>query len=132
MTTATRRPIHVGYELSLTDLPREAIEDCSGPGSADAAVQHWVEELQFSVDQDAARECLKGYGAWDDLTADDLGDDETLADDETITHRVFWLACCNFSEYLFEASEAGFDPYSDETPASFEPSCGSDVYVLER
>ena len=117
-------PIHVSYDLALQDLPRECIEDCARPGPADAAVAHWRETLQFSVDREKAVNCLVGYGAWEreELEADD---------DNNIAERVLWLACGNFNEYLIEAEEAGFDPFTDDRPDDFEPSAGSDIYVLE-
>lgn len=116
--------IHVSYDLCIRDIPRECIEDCSQPGPADAAVAHWREALQFSVDRNAAITFLEGYGAWerDELEADG---DETLAD------RILWLACGNFSEYITEAERAGFNPFEDDRPEDFDPSCGSDIFVLE-
>lgn len=121
MTTKTA--LHVDYCLDITDLPRECVEDCSGPGAADDAVAYWLAELGFTVNRDKAIHCLTGYGAWEreELAADT---------DETIAGRILWLACCNFSEYITEAERAGFDPYGDR-PETFLPNSGSDIFVLE-
>ena len=116
--------LHVNYDLAIQQLPRECVEDCSRPGPADAAVQHWREVLGFTVDRERATACILGYGAWD---ADDLA----AKSDEDIADIVLWLACGNFSEYAVEAADAGFDPYAVERPEAFEPNCGCDIFVLE-
>lgn len=113
--------------ISITDLPRECIDDCSTPGqAADEPVGHWrrdpvVGALLDGLDDDAMRECLRAYGAWDD---------EELADDEQNRQRVLWLACGDFSEYIAECEDAGVDPFG-ECPEDFEPGCGSDIFCLE-
>lgn len=100
--------MHVTYDLSIDDLPRECIEDCSAPGPVDEAVAYWRERLEFTVDRERAIRCLEGYGAWEraQLEADTP---------ETLAERVLWLACCAFNEW-------------DGTP---ESSSGSDIFVLE-
>lgn len=115
--------IHVKYFLYITDLPRECIEDCSQPGPADSAVAYWLKHLGFSVDRTNTIACLTGCGAWEP---------EELASepDETLAGRVLWLACGNFSEYISEAELAGLDPYGD-MPVTFDPNCGSSIFVLE-
>lgn len=77
------------HVLYSEDFPAAAVTDCSGPGPADEAVEHWVTRLAFTVPADDARRFLKGYGAWDA---------EELADDEQNLRRVFWLAMGAFSE----------------------------------
>lgn len=100
--------MHVSYDLSIDQLPRECIDDCGkGPGAKDAAVDHWLKELSFTVDRDRAVDCLAGYGAW---TREEMADE----DDATIAGRILWLACSTFAEY---------DPEDDR--------CGSDIFVLE-
>ncbi len=96
----------ITYEFLISDIPQECIEDCSGPGSVDAAVNYWRKELNFQVDRKNALNCLDGYGAWDDL---DTWDDNRLAE------TVLWLACGDFSAW-------------DGTEDS---ACGSDLFVLE-
>lgn len=115
--------IHVSYELDIRQIPREAVEDCTvGGRDASEPVACWIDRLGFTVDQARARKCLKGYGAWDDLDA---------IDDATVCQRVFWLACGDFAQYAHEAREAGFDPWEEDRPGDFEPSCGSDSFILE-
>jgi hypothetical protein len=71
------------------DFPADCIADCSSQGSVDEAVEYWVSELEFTVPPQAARDCLRGYGAWED---------DELADDEQNKRRILWLACGDFSE----------------------------------
>ncbi len=115
--------LHVDTILTITELPRDCVEDCSAQGSVDAAVAAWRERLAFTVDRDNAIRCLKGYGAWelDELNA---------LDDNALAEKVLWLACGDFSEYLVEAAENGYDPWINEKPY-FEPRCGSDIFCLE-
>jgi hypothetical protein len=115
--------MHIDYIIYIQDIPRECVEDCSGPGPADGAVAYWLEELKFSVNRERAIDCLRGYGAWE---PEELLD----ASDETLASRVLWLACGNFSEYITAAERAGIDPYGD-MPDAFEPNAGSDIFVLE-
>lgn len=116
--------IHVSYDLTINQIPRECIKDCSQPGPADATVAYWREQLGFTVDRDRAVRCLKGYGAWD-------GEELAAMSDEDIAEIILWLACGNFSEYATEAADAGFDGYTGARPDDFDPSCGSDLFVLE-
>jgi hypothetical protein len=115
-------PLHVDHVLNLSDLPRECIADCSGPGSADAAVDYWRDRLGFTVDRDRTMRCLAGYGAWEpeELAAEDA---------DTLAARVLWLACGDFNEYLGECERAEVDP--DDPPDTFHPSSDSDIFVLE-
>ena len=75
---------------SIEDFPGEAIEDCTGPGPADEAVAYWVDKLNFRPDPDAARACLKEYGAWDAAE---------LADNEQNRRRLLWAMFGDFSEW---------------------------------
>lgn len=100
--------IHVDYDLTIDQLPRECIDECSGPGRADEVVAYWRKRLGFTVDRTRALASLAGYGAWE-------RDELATWDDERIAETVLWLACGNFSEW-------------DGTP---ESACGSDLYVLE-
>lgn len=95
---------HIDYDLSIDDLPQECIDDCSAQGSVDDAVEYWVGKLNFSVNPERARRCLKGYGAWDA---------EELADNDANVRRILWLACGNFKEW------------------QTAPDSGSDIFVLE-
>lgn len=116
--------LHVSTVLYLSDLPRECIEDCTRPGcDAAPAVQHWREVLGFTVARRRAVDCLDGYGAWsrEELNA---------KSDEEIAEIVLWLACWDFAEFITECEREGVDPYG-ERPEGFDPSCGSDLFVLE-
>ncbi len=66
------------------DIPQEAIDACSGPGDASSAVAHWAKELAFVVPRKLAVDYLNEFGAWDDLETTSI---------ETLTERVFWIAC---------------------------------------
>ena len=101
-------PIHVTDVLSVTDLPAQCVDDCTGPGPADEAVTHWRKQLSFTVDAAQARQCLAGYGAWDEA---DLASWEP----ERLAETVLWLACGDFSEW----------DGTEDSPA------GSDICVLE-
>ncbi len=74
---------------SCRQLPAECVADCSGPGSADEAVSHWVDRLGFNGPSWLFREHLKEYGAWDACD---------LADHEENRKRVLWLWACNAHE----------------------------------
>jgi hypothetical protein len=114
-------------EILITDLPLDCIMDCSTPGqAADDDVYFWrrdpaVAKILDALNSDTVRRGLKGYGAWDE---------DELADDEQNRHRVLWLACGNFREYIEECKEQGIDPFG-ERPEDFDPSCGSDLFTLE-
>jgi len=74
----------------LKEIPEEAVSDCSAGGQdASPMVEHWINELGFSVPRQLAINYLREYGAWDDLK---------MATDETLAERVFWLACGDIAE----------------------------------
>lgn len=114
--------VHVDWELSLSDIPRECIEDCTvGGQDASEPVKHWRQRLAFTVNRTKALKCLKGYGAWEP---------EELAaqSDDDIAEKILWLACGDFREYLYEAEREGVDPLN---PGEFQPNSGSDIFCLE-
>ncbi len=101
--------LHTDSILYIDDLPAECIEDCTRPGmAADAAVQHWRETLDFTVNRKRAVECLCSYGAWERAELE-------ASSDEDLAERILWLACGNFDEW----------DGTDDSP------CGSDIFVLE-
>ena len=79
------------YEIFDGERPENCIADCSASGSVDGAVNHWRTELDFNVNQDRARDCLKGYGAWTEEEIAKLVDIE-------VAEKILWLACCDFKE----------------------------------
>ena len=113
--------------ILITDLPRECIEDCGmGGGAKDAAVEHWIRDARVkpvieALPADAMRQCLEGYGAWEE---------DELLDDDLSRERILWLACGTFAEYIRECEEKGIDPFGDR-PDDFDPNCGSDLFSLE-
>lgn len=115
--------IHVADCLALSDLPRECIDDCTGPGPADEAVAFWRRKLDLTVDRRRAVLCLKGYGAWE------LADLCEKSDDD-IAELVLWLACGDFHEFIVHCDAAGIDPAGDR-PDDFDPPSGSDIFCLE-
>ena len=101
--------LHVDRELTIDDLPKDCIEDCTWPGcDAAPACQHWRQELGFTVDRERAIGCLADYGAWE-------RDELAASSDEDLAEKVLWLACGSFSEW-------------DGTE---DCACGSDIFVLE-
>lgn len=75
---------------SIQDLPPECWDDCSRPGqSADDAVSHWCDRLNFEGPAWLIREHLKGYGAWDDAQ---------LCDHRENLQRLLWAWACDCSE----------------------------------
>lgn len=81
--------------------PAEAVQDCSGSGSADDAVAYWVDRLSFDGPSWLIREHLSGYGAWD--SAD-------LCDHKQNLQRLFWVWCNDIAEEIC-------DDITDETVA---------------
>jgi hypothetical protein len=92
----------VDYLLSIEELPQECIDDCSASGAVDDALDFWVKKLDFTVNQENARKCLKGYGAWDS---------DELQDVNANCCRVLWLACGTFHDYQIGGEDAGSDIY---------------------
>jgi len=114
--------MHIVSHVDIAQIPADCIRDCSCSGRADDAVAHWLKELEFTVDRARAIRCLQGYGAWD-------GDELDASTDEELASRVLWLACNDFSEFMTHCEGAGVDwrsPLDD-----FDPSSGSDIFVLE-
>ena len=74
---------------SIAELPADCVEDCSGSGSADDAVEYWVKRLDFEAPPWLLRDHLKGYGAWD------LAE---LCDHQANLKRLLWLWACDCSE----------------------------------
>ena len=93
--------------LYIEDFPEECIDDCTRPGDATPAVQHWREALGFTVPADEARECLVGYGAW---TLDEL---YTWSDDR-LAECILWLACGSFAECDSLDADSGSDVFCIE------------------
>lgn len=116
--------MHVDYDLTIEELPRDCVDECSAPGPADNAVDYWRVHLGFTVNRERAIRCLQGYGAW---SAEEL----SASSNDELAARVLWLACGSFNEYATEAKCAGFDPWTDERPEDFDPNCGSDLFCLE-
>lgn len=109
--------------ISISDLPRECIDECSASGDVTETVAYWQSKLELQVEREPAVRCLKGYGAWDE-------DELWNADDDTLAQRILWLACGDFSDFIVHAEEEGIDPFA-ETPECFQPSSGSNIFVME-
>ena len=81
------------------ELPGQCVLDCSGPGDATEAVQHWTSLRLRGTPNEIKRpaECteenlaaeLKEFGAWDA---------EELANDGDNWERIVWIAAGNISE----------------------------------
>lgn len=79
------------FERFSITLPLEAVEDMSGPGQADEAVEYWSRQIirPRQMTKDALRAELKEYGAWDA---------EQLDDDAQNWQRILWIAAGNIRE----------------------------------
>lgn len=76
----------------LVSFPRRCALDCSRPGqSADESVAYWLRlpQVTWHASDDALRQALKGYGAWDDL-AD--------APTALLRSHILWIAACDWRE----------------------------------
>ncbi len=71
------------------------------------------------------RECIMDCGAWERENLE-------ARDDNDLAEIVLWLACGNFAEFIFECEnhEPPIDPFGERAD-DFEPSAGSDIFVLE-
>ena len=74
---------------SIAELPVDCVQDCSGSGSADDAVEYWVKRLKFEAPPWLLRDHLKGYGAWDSAQ---------LCDHQANLRRLLWVWACDCSE----------------------------------
>lgn len=79
-------------------LPGQCVIDCSHSGACDEDVTNWTPKIREQVARDvfpnaptdqAIREQLEEYGAWDD---------EALQDAEENWRRLVWCAACNVAE----------------------------------
>lgn len=100
------------FNLFELRLPGQCVIDCSGSGSADAAVARWVPVVLEQTLQDdfpnaptneKIRKELREYGAWDE---------DELSDSVQNFHRLVWIAACNIAE--------------QEEPDCSEPVCHAD------
>jgi hypothetical protein len=74
-----------------TQIPEDAISDCSAQGSCDDAVDYWAPRIarpEKAPPELLASE-LREFGAWDA---------EQLADDDANWRRWIWTACCDLAE----------------------------------
>lgn len=94
------------YIIERDQLSEECIADCSHwvltergalrSGSCDDDVSQvkgipltfWIERVTLDIPADQIRQCLKGYGAWDETE---------LADDYENRKRLLWVVCGNFN-----------------------------------
>ena len=51
--------------VSVRYLPGPCVEDCTRPGPADDAVEHWVKRLEFEAPPWLLREYLGSFGVYD-------------------------------------------------------------------
>lgn len=77
-------------------LPEDCVYECSGPGDAEPAVLHWLNDAAVSAEieqipDEKLRAELREYGAWDD---------DELMDDEANHKRILWLSACDIREAL--------------------------------
>lgn len=114
--------MHIETMLSIEDIPRDAIFECSHPGPCDADVENWCATLGLTVDRQAAIDCLTGYGAWD-------REELAAKSDTDLAEIVLWIAAGDFREYLtaVEAGDYEVNPITGEP----QTDTGSDVFVLE-
>ena len=107
--------MHIEKYLSLDQLDRTTIEDCSHGGACDEDVAYHRKRLALTVNRDNAIRCLKNYGAWDDSELENK-------DNEDLAEIILWIACGDFRDYLENLKE-GYSP--EDCPH------GSDIFPLE-
>jgi hypothetical protein len=72
-------------------IPARAVAECTQSGrDAEPHVTEWVKQLEFTVPRERAVTYLKEFGSWDDLN---------VASIETLTNRVFWVACSDINDH---------------------------------
>jgi hypothetical protein len=77
------------YGNFLGKLPLACIYNCTHKGECVDDIREWVKKLNFIVPENLARKYLQGFGAWDDLE---------FCDQNILSERVLWIACCYFKE----------------------------------
>lgn len=78
--------------MAVRTLPPECVRDCTRPGPVDAAVDHWVERLEFEGPAWLIREHLQGYGAWDR---------SQLCDHQQNLRRLLWVWATSGDDILY-------------------------------
>lgn len=77
----------------IVRMPERVVYECSGPGTADAAVAEALAgklgPVEWLADEATIRKCLRQWGAWDD---------EELADAQENRTRMLWLAARDIAE----------------------------------
>ena len=101
MTTTNLIPCYLdGLRGTMIDMPQEAIDALTAPGSCDAAAAYWAEQMADQLDAIGAKaivEALIETGAWSR---------EELEADPTLTRqRAVWVAA-GYAEELEDAPEA--------------------------
>ena len=78
-------------------IPKQAVEDCTGPGPADESIEAWIDEFWFVPPRQLAIDYLLSFGAWP-LESDEYDTGLNDMSDRDITEKVFWIACCDIKE----------------------------------
>ena len=63
--------------------------DCGAQGDASEAVKHVIATWPIEADQEAIRDCLANYGAWED---------DELTDSDTNLQRIVWIIGGDFAD----------------------------------
>ena len=74
---------------SIKTLPKECVNDCTGPGPADEAVAYWVKKLDFDGPAWLIRDFLGDYGCWST---------KQLCDHQENLQRLLWIWAGNIAE----------------------------------
>ena len=90
-STATSWSYWFDGRVSVHYLPGPCVDDCTRPGPADDAVEHWIKRLEFEAPPWLLRQYLKGCGAYDSAE---------LSDHQANLRRLLWL-------WAFECKDAG-------------------------
>ena len=80
-------------------IPKECVDDCSGPGRKDDAVEYWVDKLKFYIPEnliEKAMDYLREFGAWDEFELQEWADTEDV--EHQLAQHVLWCFCCDLYE----------------------------------
>lgn len=82
-------------------LTKDCIRDCSHQGQCYPDIQYWLKQPRIAnqmsrISPEDAKNCLKGYGAWND---------EELNNHEDNLERVLWIACNDAKEQIFNKEQ---------------------------
>jgi hypothetical protein len=106
--------------IDINDLSRECIEGCSHSGQCFSDVEFWRRKLNFRVNKESAIRYLSQTGGW---TLEELNEHTN----DGLANKILWLACGEFSEYIFECEAKNIDPFKN---TDYQSNCGSSWFNM--